>query len=364
MTWQISKPNVFVIAFGLTLPLGLPACQSDVALPHSATGTAATNLVTIAGATMGTTYHVKLMDPQGQKSTNDWQQKFDTQLEQINQLMSTYRPDSEISRFNTLQSTDWFPVSEETLSVITKAQQISKLTAGAFDVTVGPLVDLWNFGPNKKTRAIPDDAAIQNILQQIGYQQLEVRAAPPALRKTVPGLRCDLSAIAKGYAVDQLCELIEAEQIRDYMVEIGGEVRTAGTKAEGNPWLLGIAAPTENQIALQRVIQMTDQALATSGNYRNYYEIDGKRYSHTIDPRTGQPVEFEMAAVSVLADRCMDADAWATAIMVLGPEAGYNLAVEQHLEVFLLLRQDDKIIERMTPGFGKQLVDRTRKRVN
>ena len=309
--------------------------------------------VSISGPTMGTSYSIKLSELPAGVIQEALHRDIDNILERINDQMSTYRQDSELSRFNRSAGRDWFDVSPETAQVVRESLLISLKSGGAFDVTVGPLVNLWSFGPQQQPRKIPSDGEINAILAVIGYEYLKVRTSAPALKKLVARLEVDLSAIAKGFAVDQVAELLIQRGVKGFLVEIGGEIRTFGTKANGNPWSVGIELPADDQRSVQEVVKLDDLALATSGDYRNFFMEDGKRYSHTIDPRTGRPVEHRLASVSVIAEHCMLADAWATTLMVLGPEKGYEFAVGQDLAVVFVIRDKNGFSRRSTPAFNR-----------
>lgn len=307
----------------------------------------------ISGRTMGTTYLVKIVRPPPNLSLPKLQTTIDEVLEQINDAMSTYRTMSEISRFNRSSSTDWYTVSPETALVVAAAQQISRASDGAFDVTVGPLVNLWGFGAGSIERQVPPEEKIAHALAGSGFQNLQVREAPPALRKQTDTLVIDLSAIAKGYAVDRIAALLEDSSLNDFLVEIGGEIITRGAKADGSTWTVGIELPDDEQRTVQEVLALSSSALATSGDYRNYFEQDGKRYSHTINPRTGRPVTHQLAAVTVVADSCMLADGWATALMVLGPEQGYAYALRHDIACLFVSRVAGGFRHRPTPAFAR-----------
>ncbi|WP_233216494.1 FAD:protein FMN transferase [Blastopirellula marina] len=304
--------------------------------------------VELTGRTMGTTYSVKVVAPSDRFDAKALQQQIDERLVEINQEMSTYIADSELSRFNQSQAGDWFPVSAELAEVVALAKKISEDSDGAFDVTVGPMVNLWNFGPDHHPEKVPTDAAIAAALANIGDDKLEVRLDPPALKKSVDGLYVDLSAIAKGYGVDKIAELVAAAGVDAYMVEIGGEVRAAGRKPDVSPWRIAIEKPIPGTRAIQQILELSDESLATSGDYRNFFEVDGQTFSHTIDPKTGRPLAHTLASVSVLHDDCAAADALATTLMVLGPDRGYNWAEEHKLAVLLLIRGEDGPVVRRT----------------
>lgn len=307
------------------------------------------------GTTMGTEYTVRVVEPTGELDLTVLQQQIDRRLEAISRQMSTYLPDSEISRFNRYEGRDWFPVSAEFVRVVAAGLEVSRSTQGAFDVTVGPLVNLWGFGPAGRPAVVPADEAIADCRARVGYDRLEVRAEPPALRKRQADLYVDLSAIAKGFAVDEVAGLLEQNGVRGYMVEIGGEVRTRGRKPDGGSWRIGIERPVATAREIQWVVELDDRSLATSGDYRNFFEQQGRRYSHEIDPRTGRPVEHGLVSVSVLAGDCMTADAWATALIVLGPEAALPTAQRHGLDVLCMIRTQDGWLEQSTPGFAARL---------
>ncbi len=310
------------------LLISLSSCNRPIRLP---------TLQVIAGQTMGTTYSIKLFSAAGTPNLSTVSREVETELEQVNAQMSTYLSTSELSRFNSQNSDDWFPVSRETADVVELSLRLSEQTDGAFDVTVGPLVDLWGFGPDRRERSRPSAEAIADKLHSVGYEKLSVRREPPALRKSHPGLQVDLSAIAKGHGVDRVAAVLDRLGFKAFFVEIGGEVRTKGKKIEGTAWQVGVERPSQGERSVQRVLSLTDLSLATSGNYRNYYESEGRRYSHTISPKTGQPVEDAIASASVVADNCGLADGIATGMMAAGFEAGLVLA-EQHGWSVMLIR--------------------------
>ncbi len=319
-------------------------------------------LLELRGRTMGTMFMVKtLKKPEDLEfTTSELTLKLSHDIGEIlttvNQQMSTWVKDSEISRFNRFQETGWFDVSSDTALVFTEALRVSELSNGAFDITVGPLVNLWGFGPAKTDRQIPGDEKIKEVMAKTGYQKLAVRpsSSPPAIKKEIPGIQCDLSAIAKGFGVDKTAEYLESKGYMNYLVEIGGEVRVKGINHEKRPWRVAILAPgPSGKSPYQKVLSLKDKAMATSGDYFNYFEKDGVRYSHTIDPTTGKPITHKLASVTVIHDSCMTADAMATAINVLGSGKGYELALKENLPVFLVIKKGDSFVEKMTPQFRR-----------
>ena len=273
-------------------------------------------------------------------------------LDRIEGRMSHYRVDSELSRFNRARTTGPQAMSAETLGVVAEAQAVSRASGGAFDVTVGPLVDAWGFGPPGRAPAAPDEGSLAALRARVGFDLLELDRAAATLRKRNADVVIDLSAIAKGYAVDAVSSLLVDSGYGDHLVEIGGELRGAGTNEEGAPWRVAVERPVPGAPAAQRIVPLTDAALATAGDYRNFYDLDGRRVSHTLDPRTGRPVTHGLLSVSVIAERCSLADARSTALNVLGPEAGYALAAEQGWAALFV--EDDgtgRLVERETPAF-------------
>ncbi len=251
--------------------------------------------VVLHGPTMGTTYSIRYRPEAGSPPPKEIQRLIDTELEIVNQQMSTYRGDSEISRFNESRSTEWFPVSMDTAMVVDLAQQIAKTSGGAFDITVGPLVNLWGFGPDGGHQSIPSQSQVDAARAICGYENLSVRLNPPALKKEISELRVDLSAIAKGHGSDRLRKLISSKGILHLFVEIGGEIATQGYRDGDSPWRIGIEAPNVDQRSIQTTIELSGESLATSGDYRNFFERSKVRYSHTIDPKTGRPVTLSIA---------------------------------------------------------------------
>lgn len=313
---------------------------------------------TIQGATMGTTYQVRYAPP---KPPGDLARAIDTLLDEINLSLSTFAPTSLVSRINGATDASWQAVDRHFAMVFSRSGDIHEDTAGAFNPAVGPLVDAWGFGPGG-TDGVPDDQRVRQLLALADLGAFVLETDPPAVRKLVPGARLDFSAIAKGYAVDEVGRLLEAQGIADYMVEIGGEVRTRGHHPSGRGWRVGIerplAAATDRQ-AVEQVLSLNDTALATSGNYRNYFEEDGRRYAHILDPHTGYPATSDLLSVTVLAADSMTADAYATAFMVMGLDASMSLVESREgLDAYFILSDDpDGFREKWSEGFGALLAD-------
>lgn len=309
----------------------------------------------LTGATMGTGYNVKLVDLGHGSDTAELARRVAGILQRIESRMSTYLPESELSQFNSSPSTEWFEISEETLDVIEAAQDVSLLTGGAFDVTVGPLVNLWGFGPDGDRVEPPAQHDAERVRRRVGFEQLMLRPTPPAVRKARSDVSVDLSAIAKGYAVDRIADLLDASRVENYLVEVGGELRARGRNARGEHWTVAIERPSSRERRVQRLIRIDDSAVATSGDYRNYFEHAGRRYSHSIDPRTGRPVTHRLASVTVVGDSAMRVDALATAFVVMGPDEGFELATREGIAALFISRDGQDFSERSTGRFDQLL---------
>lgn len=307
-----------------------------------------------SGPTMGTEYHVSIVTTENTKVGTDVAELIDRELVAVNQSMSTYIPDSELSKINLQQSEVWLPVSDNLLAVLTKAQNVSELSEGAFDITIAPLVNLWGFGPETKQNQLPTDADIISRLQQVGFKKLKLDLQRKTIQKT-PGLQLDLSAIAKGFGADIVASMLEEKGYTNFMVEIGGEVVVKGHSVRGTAWRIGIETPTVGPSGVQQAIAISDVGVATSGDYRNYFEQNGERYSHTIDPTTGKPITHKLASVTVIAANAADADAFATAINVMGYASGKLFAEQNQLAVYFIRKQDDHFVSDYTPQFTKYL---------
>ncbi|QDU90013.1 Thiamine biosynthesis lipoprotein ApbE precursor [Pirellulimonas nuda] len=317
----------------------------------------------LSGPTMGTRYNVSVVLPADGNAAEvaRLQSLVDGLLKTVNDQMSTYQADSELSRFNAQQGTDWFEVSPETAAVVQLALEVAEQTQGAFDPTVGPVVNLWGFGPDGRRDAPPTDAQIAAALARVGYRKVEARSEPPALKKSAPDVYLDLSAIAKGYGSDAVSELLLGEGVGSSMVEIGGEVRTRGAKPDGSPWRIGVEKPDSEGRTVEAVVELRDGALATSGDYRNFFEEGGKRYSHTIDPKTGRPVTHTLATVSVRTPTCAEADALATGLLVMGPRAGYDWCEQNEVAALFIERTDEGFRERATTAWTAAIDQTTSK---
>ncbi len=312
-------------------------------------------IVRLGGDTMGTTWSVAVVHDQQQITHGDLQRLLEDRLVTINRLLSTYDPQSEISRFNQTTSDSWFPIAAETYLVVRQALQISELSDGAFDISVGPLVNLWGFGTTGRPQQRPSQAAINNMLASVGYQHLELKAHPPELKKAIPALQVDLSAIAKGYGVDALGTLLQQQGYQNFLVEIGGEILTSGHRPGNLLWRIAVEKPLEETREVGSILNMTAIAMATSGNYRNFYVEDGQRYVHTIDPVSGQPIRHKLASATVLDPSCARADALATTLMVMGEEQAIAFSERHNIPVYLIIHNGEETVNYQSKAFKKFL---------
>lgn len=296
-------------------------------------------IVSLSGNTMGTTYHVKVVPSAQLPEASLLQAEIDIALEKVNDQMSTYRPDSELSRFNTMGHEETITVSADTAFVIAEGIHLYTVTDGALDITLGPLVNLWGFGPDKRPTELPSEAVIAAAKAKTGIEYLHLDGTK--LSKTNADLYVDLSSIAKGFGVDVVAGILDKYHVSGYLVEIGGELSVYGNKLDGSPWRVAIEQPDVDDREIQQVIAPGDNAIATSGDYRNYYEEEGRQFSHLIDPRDGYPIDHRLASVTVLHKQSMVADGYATAMMVLGTEKSLALAKQENLAIMLIEKQDD-----------------------
>nr|WP_113866310.1 FAD:protein FMN transferase ApbE [Brenneria salicis]NMN91937.1 thiamine biosynthesis lipoprotein [Brenneria salicis ATCC 15712 = DSM 30166]RBP62842.1 thiamine biosynthesis lipoprotein [Brenneria salicis ATCC 15712 = DSM 30166]RLM30715.1 FAD:protein FMN transferase ApbE [Brenneria salicis ATCC 15712 = DSM 30166] len=314
-------------------------------------------LLTIEGKTMGTFYSVKISG-ELTESKAQLQQEIERLLEQANDEISTYRQHSTLSRFNQYQGTDPQPISNGMADIILAAQRIGRATDEAMDITVGPLVNLWGFGPQKQPITIPSQQQIDLAKQKVGLNHLTLLSDSRGewLQKDLPDLYVDLSTLGEGYGADVLAQLMARKGITNYLVSVGGAISSRGINAEGKPWRVAIQKPTVQENAMQAAVNLQGYAISTSGSYRNYFELEGKRYSHVIDPATGRPITHQLVSATVIAPTALEADGWDTGLMVLGTEKALKLAEQQGLAVYLITRKGDGFSAVMTPQFKSFLI--------
>ncbi|HHD2841132.1 FAD:protein FMN transferase ApbE [Klebsiella quasipneumoniae subsp. similipneumoniae] len=319
--------------------------------------TPASTATVLDGKTMGTFWRVSVIGVDEAKA-QALRAKVQAQLDADDRLLSTWKNDSALMRFNHATDTRPWPVSEAMADIVTLSLRIGAKTHGAMDITVGPLVNLWGFGPDKQPVATPDAQAIAAAKARTGLQHLQVinQSGRQFLQKDIPDLFVDLSTVGEGYAADHLARLMEQEGISRYLVSVGGALVSRGMNGEGKPWRVAIQKPTDRENAVQAIVDINGHGISTSGSYRNYHELDGKRISHVIDPQTGQPITHKLVSVTVIAPTALEADGWDTGLMVLGPEKAQQVVREQGLAVYMIVKEGEGFKTWMSPQFRTFLV--------
>ncbi len=295
-----------------------------------------TVIVKLDGATMGTTWHLTMVGRNGRVGSHDLKVSLEADLERIENIFSNWRPDSAVEKFNRAYSTEWQVIPLELGAIVSYASKFSKETQGAFDITAAPLIDLWGFGAAGSHRKVPSASEIADVKQRVDWKKLEIKYDPPSLRKQDPSLQINVSALVEGYTIDSLAGKLRARSINNYLLEIGGEILAMGTGPSKKPWTLGIQKPGWEKDQLAGTVSLKNEALATAGVYHQYFEADGQRYPHILDARTGRPITHSLQSVSVRAATCLEADSWATALLILGPVEGRALATRLGINAFFL----------------------------
>lgn len=308
----------------------------------------------LSGPTMGTTWHVTYVASASGLSPDAVQRGIEAELTAVNTSMSTYLPDSEISRFNAAPAGTVFEASPGFCQVLSAALEVGNKSEGAYDVTVAPLVALWGFGPAGTVATPPPGDVIKAQLARVGQDQLELAGSGSAVTKNA-AVSVDFSSLAKGYAVDRVARWLAGQGIKQFLVEVGGEMKLSGLSPRGDSWHIAIEQPQDQGRAVATALGITDRAVATSGDYRNFFEVDGQRFSHSIDPRTGYPVAHDLVSVTVVHSSAMLADAWATALTVLGADRAMAVARAQGLAVYFIQRAEDGFVHSHTPAFAPYL---------
>lgn len=336
----------------LCLSLMLAACNKE---PQQ---------ISFEGKTMGTTYHIKYIDDgqiENLAKPEEVQQQLESVLKMVNNEMSTYQKNSQISEFNHFRQVDTpFPVSRDFALVVEEAIRLNKVTEGALDITVGPLVNLWGFGPDKRLNKEPTVEQINEKAKSVGIEKVSVsfenndKNDKGILVKKEAGLYLDLSSIAKGFGVDKLAEYLDQLGLQNYLVEIGGELRGKGNNLQSQPWRIAIEKPEFTQGTSQITVPLHNLGMATSGNYRNYFEDEqGNRLSHIIDPKTLRPISHNLASITVFSPSTMTADGLSTGLFVLGPEKALEIAERENLAVFLIIKKGQGYETKMSTAFEK-----------
>jgi len=310
-----------------------------------------------SGPTMGSLYHVTVDADLTDEEQAQVQSVIEERLGRVERMLSTYDSASEVSRFNRHPSTDPFPVGTEVLDVLLLARDVSARSGGALDVTVAPLVDAWGFGPVDQGESIPDETLLASLRPLVGYERVVIDESAGTIAKTDPAVRIDLSAVGQGYAVDVVSAGLKELGLTSFLVELSGELAAVGMRRDGSPWRIGIEAPIAGPSELWGTVELADEGISTAGDYLNYIDIDGVRYAHLVDPRTGRPVPSVGASVSVVHESVAVADAWDTALAVLGPDAGYALAEREGLAALFVTRVGDGFRARTTPALAGSVVE-------
>jgi len=336
--------TLFVLSFSLLL-----ACTSERSFDYQ-----------LHGATMGTTYNVTLVFPRKVdiQKINEIKTAVQASLNKVDNAMSTYKEQSELSKINNLPLNTPYQLSNEIEYVLSYAKALYGKTDGLFDITIGPLVDIWGFGVSDSIYKAPKQDDLDEVAQGIGSNHFKIESG--AISKKSP-VKIDLSAIAKGYAVDQVEATLDKLSIQNYLIEVGGEISAKGKSPSRDFWVLGIEAPDSLKRKAFTRIRLSDASLATSGDYRNYFESNGRRYSHTLNPKTNYPVTHNLASVSVVAETCMEADALATALMVMGEQKGFEYAKQNAISAYFIYRDDQEFRFRSTLGFKQYFVESVNK---
>lgn len=336
---------------GLLIVMSLLGCEKQ---PQQQTEQP---MLEIHGRTMGTFYSVKVVGdfPGGQQAL---QSQVDSLLKHYNDEISTYDPNSMLSKFNQQQTTAAFPISQDMADLAICAVRTGQRTHGLLDATVGPLVNLWGFGPDRRPIKTPTDAQIAAARKRVGINRLhvEVSADHATLRKDIPDIYVDFSTFGEGFAADKIADFLESRGAHNYLVDIAGASRSRGLNAKNEKWKLAIQKPTDEIDAVQAIIVPDGRGVSTSGSYRNYFELDGKRYSHIIDPDTGRPITHRLVSATVITPTALEADALDTALMVMGPEKAMAFAKQQHLAVYLVIKTDKGFKAEYSEAFKPYLV--------
>ncbi|MGB1292924.1 MAG: FAD:protein FMN transferase [Pseudoalteromonas sp.] len=341
---KVFHPQAFVAFLFIFITLFISGCgQSDE--PKE---------LYLEGRTMGTTYHIKAYAKQDKLDSLNLLPEVNQLLKDVNQSMSTYIKDSEINNFNRIPAGQVMPISADFRAVVAESIRLGESTK-TLDVTMGPLIDLWGFGPDKKPTKRPTDEALASMIAKIGVDKLKL--TEQGLAKTIDGLELSFSATAKGYGIDKVAELLESHGITDYMVEIGGELRISGKKPNAKEWRIAIEQPDAEPGTrkVHRILAPGNNGMATSGDYRIFYEMDGVTYSHLIDPVTGMPTRHDLVSVTVLHPSAMTADGLATALTIMGMNKAQAYAEKNDLAVYLIAKSKDGLVTYSSPAFKPYL---------
>lgn len=307
----------------------------------------------LEGFAQGTTYHLTFVLPKPAEK-DAITAEVTAELQRIDKSISNYRKDSTIELFNAQQDTEPHEVNEEIVKLVEQARIVSKASTGCYDLTVKPLFELWGF--KKDSFNLPDETSLQENMKLVGMEKL-IAVDATHLQKTIQNLRIDLSSIGQGYSVSRIADILEKHDVKNYIVEIGGELKTRGKKPDGKPWRIAIEKPLPNERKLEKIAAFNSgepMSLMTSGTYRHYFDNNGKRYSHILDARTGKPVEHNTVSVAVLMNDPTMADAWSTALLCLGSEEGIRIANEKGIAALYVDQQGEQLVEIPTLSMQNQ----------
>ncbi|MCU0121244.1 FAD:protein FMN transferase [Pseudomonas sp. B2M1-30] len=302
------------------------------------------------GPTMGSTYSIKYVRHAGLADAEQVRSEVEAILGEVDRQMSTYRSDSDIERFNALPANRCQTMSAPVLELIRVGEQLSEQSEGAYDLTVEPLMNLWGFGPQGREEKVPSPAALAETRQRVGYRHLRIEGDQLCKDAAV---EVDFNSIAAGYAVDTIAARLEAMGIHDYLAEATGELKASGKKLDGSPWRIALEEPRDDQQVAERIISVDGYGVSTSGDYRNYFQQDGRRYSHTFDARTGAPVLHNLASVTVIHPSALMADGLSTLLLILGPEAAWDYAEKHDIGAFFVIRADTGFVTRTSQAFER-----------
>ncbi|MGF6109439.1 thiamine biosynthesis lipoprotein [Pseudomonas frederiksbergensis] len=306
------------------------------------------SMESFGGPTMGSTYSIKYVRTEGLPAPKDVQVEVEKILADVDRQMSTYRSDSDIERFNDLPANRCQTMPAPILELVRVGEQLSLLSEGSYDLTVEPLMNLWGFGPQAREEKVPSAEALAEVMRRVGHTHLRIDGDQLCKDAAV---EVDFNSIAAGYSVDTIAARLEAMGIHDYLVEATGELKAAGKKLDGSAWKIALEEPRDDQQVAERIINVDGYGVSTSGDYRNYFEQNGRRYSHTVDARTGVPITHNLASVTVINPSTLMADGLSTLLLILGPERGWDYAQKHNIGAFFVIRADTGFVTRTTQAF-------------
>jgi len=314
------------------------------------------SLENITGPTMGSTYSIKYVRQAGLPAAAEVQVEVEKILAEVDRQLSTYRSDSDIERFNQLPANRCQAMPPSVVELVRVGEQLSEQSDGSYDLTVEPLLNLWGFGPQARDEKVPSAVALAEVRQRVGHDHLRIKGNQLCKDAAV---EVDFNSIAAGYAVDRIAARLEALGIHNYLAEATGELKAAGRKLDGSPWRIALEEPRDDRQVAERIVTIDGYGLSTSGDYRNYFEQGGQRYSHTFDARTGAPVAHALASVTVIHPSAMMADGLSTLLLILGPERGWDYAQKHDIAAFFVMRADKGFVTRTSQAFERFNGDKT-----